>query len=77
LIAAEKDSGKRVFGDHYTMFGHDVVAHVLASAVSFQIDPYAAEKPTFKQCVAPDADAGWERRAHSSAEAGINLLSKD
>jgi hypothetical protein len=83
LIAAEKDSGRHVFGDHYTMFGHEVAAQVMASAVSFRVDPYAAEKPTFKQCVAPDSwSAGggagdWVRRAHSSAETYANALSSE
>ncbi len=74
LIGAQKDTGRHVFGDHYTMFGHDVAAQVLASAVTFRVDPYAAEKPTFKQCVAPDSwsaiagSGGWARRAHLSAQ---------
>ncbi len=74
LIGAQRDTGRHVFGDHYTMFGHEVVAHVLASAVTFRVDPYTAEKPTFKQCVAPDSwsgiagSGGWARRTHSSAQ---------
>jgi hypothetical protein len=82
LIAAEKDTGRYVFSDHYTMFGHEVVAQVLASAVSFRIDPYAAGKPTFKQCVAPRswsgaASADWMRRTHSSPDTYANALSRE
>jgi hypothetical protein len=74
LIDAQKDTGRHVFGDHYTMFGHEVAAQVLAGAVSFRVDPYAAEKPTFKQCVAshswsPIAGAGeWVRPVQSTAQ---------
>jgi lysophospholipase L1-like esterase len=53
LIEAQRETGRLVFGDHYSMFGHEVVAKTLASAISFQLDPYANEKPVFKQCVAP------------------------
>jgi hypothetical protein len=73
LIAAQRDTGRHVFGDHYTMFGHQVAAQVLAGAVSFRIDPYAAEKPTFKRCVASHswsaiAGAGdWVRPVQSAA----------
>ncbi len=74
LIDAQKDTGRQVFGDHYTMFGHEVAAQVLAGAVSFRVDPYAAEKPTFKQCVASHswsaiAGAGeWVRPVQASAQ---------
>ena len=74
LIAAQKDTGRQVFGDHYTMFGHEVAAQVLASAVSFRIDPYAAEKPAFRQCVASHswsaiAGAGeWVRPVQATAQ---------
>ncbi len=53
LIDAQKETGRYVFGDHYTMFGHKVVAQVLSKAISFRISPLAAEKPTFVKCVAP------------------------
>lgn len=31
LIAAQRDTGKHVFGDHYSLFGHEVVAESLLS----------------------------------------------
>ena len=74
FIAAQKDTGRYVFGDHYTMFGHEVAAQVLASAVSFRVNPYAAEKPTFKQCVAPHSwgaiagATGWMKSIHVPAQ---------
>jgi hypothetical protein len=33
LITAQRDTGKHVFGDHYSMFGHEVVAESLLSLV--------------------------------------------
>jgi hypothetical protein len=30
LVTAQRETGKYVFGDHYTMFGHEVAAQVLA-----------------------------------------------
>ena len=33
LISAQRDTGKHVFGDHYSMFGHEVVANSLLSLV--------------------------------------------
>jgi hypothetical protein len=33
LIAAQKETGKQVFGDHYTVFGHEVAASVLDCAI--------------------------------------------
>ncbi len=83
LIAAQKDTGRYVFGDHYTMFGHEVAAQVLANAVSFRVNPYAAEKPTFKQCVAPHswgviAGAGdWMKSVLSSAQNCFPLPPRD
>jgi hypothetical protein len=74
LIAAQRDTGRYVFGDHYTMFGHEVAAHALASAVNFRVEPYATEKPTFKQCVSPNSGghiagaAGWVRPVQSSGQ---------
>ncbi|MGB6063695.1 MAG: hypothetical protein WBG50_02740 [Desulfomonilaceae bacterium] len=53
LIDAQKETRRYVFGDHYTMFGHKVVAQVLTKAISFRISPLAAEKPSFVKCVAP------------------------
>jgi hypothetical protein len=74
FIAAQKDTDRYVFGDHYTMFGHEVAAQVLASAVSFRANPNAAEKPTFKQCVTPHSwgtivgAGGWMRPVESSGQ---------
>src|SRR5271157_1407900 len=74
FIAAQKDTDRYVFGDHYTMFGHEVAAQVLASAVSFRANPNAAEKPTFEQCVTPHSwstivgAGGWMRPVESSGQ---------
>ena len=40
LIAAQRDTGKFVFGDHYSMFGHEVVANALLRVV----DPIISQK---------------------------------
>ncbi len=40
LIAAQRDTGKYVFGDHYSMFGHEVVAETLLRLV----DSFLQEK---------------------------------
>ncbi len=37
LAAAQKDSGKKVFGDHYSMFGHETVAAALGRAVELRV----------------------------------------
>jgi hypothetical protein len=34
LAYAQKESGRHVFGDHFTMFGHQITARVLHSAVN-------------------------------------------
>jgi len=51
LIDAQKETGKFVFGDHYTMFGHHVAAQVLSCAESSRMRLYASERPSLKNCV--------------------------
>lgn len=37
LVVAQRQTGKQVFGDHYTMFAHEVVAGVLAGALKHTV----------------------------------------
>lgn len=57
LIQAEKDTGKLVFGDHYTMFGHQVAAQVLSRAIDFRLQTHLAGRPTLKHSVSPETGA--------------------
>jgi hypothetical protein len=50
LVEAQKETGKLVFGDHYSMFGHQVVAHVLNCTLNLRWIPHAAERASLKQC---------------------------
>jgi hypothetical protein len=38
LVSAQKESGKLIFGDHFTFFGHEVVAQTLESALNPDLD---------------------------------------
>ena len=57
LIAAQKEAGEYVFGDHYTMFGHQVVASVLSRAVDFRLHVRLADQPEVKQAAASKSTA--------------------
>jgi len=52
LIAAQRETGKYVFGDHYTMFGHEVAAQVLARAVGFRLQTHIAGTPAVERSAA-------------------------
>jgi hypothetical protein len=43
LVDAQKETGNYVFGDHYTMFGHQVVAYTLSSALDAKLQPNFAQ----------------------------------
>ncbi|MEW6112357.1 MAG: SGNH/GDSL hydrolase family protein [Thermodesulfobacteriota bacterium] len=38
MVSAQKESGKLIFGDHFTFFGHEVVAKTLESALHPDLD---------------------------------------
>ncbi len=56
LISAQKDTGNFVFGDHYTMFGHQVAARALSSALEVRLQPQFAQIPELKHSV---SKASW------------------
>ncbi len=56
LISAQKNTGHLVFGDHYTMFGHQVVARALSSALEVRLQPRFAHLPELRQSV---SQASW------------------
>jgi hypothetical protein len=45
LVTAQRETVKNVFGDHYTMFGHEVAAQVLSRAVGFRLQTHLAGTP--------------------------------
>ncbi len=51
LTAAQAESGNLVFGDHYTVFGHQVVAGVLSCALRTGMPDRSAENQSFQRCV--------------------------
>jgi hypothetical protein len=57
LIAAQKATDHAVFGDHYTMFGHQVAARVLGSAMQARLQTHFAGNLDFKGCNSPEC---WE-----------------
>ncbi len=57
LIAAQRETGKYVFGDHYTMFGHEVAAQVLARAVGFRLQALLVEAPAVERSAAPSSSS--------------------
>lgn len=69
LVEAQKATGLHVFGDHYTMFGHRVVARVLGCALVTSLSGQAEEKHGFRTCLARQS---WQSLASSGAfvEAG-------
>ncbi len=54
LIAAQRETGHEVFGDHYTMFGHQVAAQVLSCALHSTIQTGTPEVHAFSNCTSPD-----------------------
>lgn len=57
LIEEQKRTGNAVFGDHYTMFGHQVAAEVLTRAVNFRLQTYFASRPEIRFSASPGAAA--------------------
>jgi len=55
LVEAQKATGQFVFGDHYTMFGHRVVAQVLGCALGASLAVRDGDRPSFKGCLAPES----------------------
>ncbi|MGO9120401.1 MAG: SGNH/GDSL hydrolase family protein [Desulfomonilaceae bacterium] len=51
LVSAQKDTGYFVFGDHYTMFGHQVAARALSSALEVRLQPQFAQIPELRHSV--------------------------
>jgi hypothetical protein len=66
LIAAQRATGNQVFGDHYTMFGHQVAAQVLARAVDFRMQSRVAGEPTLKPTASAESGAQSSALANSS-----------
>jgi len=54
MIEAQKASGKSVFGDHYTVFGHQVAATVLTQAVEFRLQRLLTTPPALKNAASPE-----------------------
>jgi hypothetical protein len=61
LVTAQKDTGKRVFGDHYTFFGHQVVAEALNRALNLGA-PLRKFGDVFER-----SNAGWPGRYTSGS----------
>jgi hypothetical protein len=57
LIAAQRETGNYVFGDHYTMFGHQVAARILTEAVNYRMAAHSAEKAQYRHTAAPGRGA--------------------
>jgi hypothetical protein len=51
LTAAQRETGYHVFGDHYTVFGHQVAATVLNQAVHFRMVATGPDIPEFRPSV--------------------------
>jgi hypothetical protein len=56
LVDEQQRTGKVVFGDHYTMFGHQVAAGVLARVVNFRLQTYFAARPEIKYSASPGTE---------------------
>jgi len=55
LVAAQRETGHQVFGDHYTLFGHQVAAQVLRCALDSTVQLHAMERVSLKQCLSLDS----------------------
>ncbi len=53
LIAARKETGKYVFGDHYTIFGHQVAARILQCALISGMRIVPSGGPSYSDCSGP------------------------
>ncbi len=53
LIAAQRDTGKYVFGDHYSIFGHEVVANSLLELVKPMLSQKNMATSAFDRLSAP------------------------
>lgn len=53
FIAAQKETGKHVFGDHYTIFGHQVAARILQCALISRMRLFPAGGPSYNNCAGP------------------------
>jgi hypothetical protein len=54
LIAAHRETGHQVFGDHYTMFGHQVAAQVLSCALHSTVQTGILEARALNNCTSLD-----------------------
>ncbi|MDQ7782739.1 MAG: SGNH/GDSL hydrolase family protein [Desulfomonilaceae bacterium] len=54
LSEAQRTTGQQVFGDHYTMFGHEVAAQVLSCALQPAVASGALEARALSQCTVLD-----------------------
>jgi len=54
LIAAQRETGNQVFSDHYTLFGHQVVARVLRCALDLGPEKYGGAGVSFRDCTSPE-----------------------
>ncbi len=52
LIAAQRETGQHVFGDHFTMFGHQVAAQVLSCALHYTTKSGVLEARALGNCSA-------------------------
>src|SRR5208337_1728203 len=69
LIAAQRETGKYVFGDHYTMFGHEVAGQVLARAVGFRLQAHLAGAPAVER---PAASFESSLKTTNVSRVGVN-----
>lgn len=54
LAAAQRQTGHQVFGDHYTIFGHQVAAQVLTCAVASTLNDATSLALSQRACLAQD-----------------------
>ncbi len=54
LAAAQRQTGHQVFGDHYTIFGHQVAAQVLTCAVTSTLNDGTSAALSLRGCLAQD-----------------------
>lgn len=55
LSAAQRETGHQVFGDHYTLFGHQVAAQVLRCALDSRVTRHSMDRVNLKQCLSLDS----------------------
>lgn len=54
LVEAQRRTGRSVFGDHYTMFGHQVAAQVLSCALASHLQSDDRDTSSFRACLSAD-----------------------